>query len=199
MIGRMQYHTAILGQTGSGKTFGAQCIARSLRRAGTGTIVLHKAREVWPSECASWQTDDPERFERMYWRCRNVAAFMELADADVSRYDAKFHAMFSRGRHDGRHNFYLSQRPAQVHPAIRDNCASLLMFASARNAAKLWAEDMNDDRLLTLPIPREIFPPEMSAHVSAAEPPCGAMGLPPRWFLYKPSRFMPAKLLTFTP
>jgi hypothetical protein len=197
MLGRMEFHTAVLGLTGSGKTHAAKCIARSLRRAGWGTIVLHKPGEHWGDDCASWKTDDPQRFARQYWRCRNVAAFMELADADVPKYDEEFRAMFTRGRHEGRHNFYLSQRAAQVHPDIRENCKSLLLFMATKNGAKLWADEKGDERLLNLPIPLEIIPPEIKAHIDPQNPPRGAMGLPPFWFLYKPAGYIPARLLTF--
>lgn len=189
------FHTAILGQTGSGKTYGAQQIARDLRRRGVGVIALHKHSEPWPADAVAWQTDSPERFAAMYWRCRSVAAFMELADADVSRFDGDFHRMFTRGRHLGIHNFYLSQRAALVHPNIRENCASLLLFSVGAKAAALWAEEMSDLALRDAEIPASILPPQIAAN---AERPRGATGLPRHWFFYKANRFTPARLMKFS-
>lgn len=186
------FHTAMLGQTGSGKTFGAQQIAASMIRRGILTLVLHKPDEHWPAASASWQTHDPARFARMYWASRNVACFMELADADVPKFSDEFRKMFTRGRHGGRHNFFLSQRAAQMHPDIRENCASLFLFSVGKNAAKLWAEEMSDERLVYAPIPPEIIPPENRT----GAPLFGAMALPKRWFFYKPNRFTPAKIHT---
>lgn len=187
-----EYHTAIIGQTGSGKTFGAQQLARDMVSRGIKTVVLRKPSEAWPSSSASWQTDNPDTYLRMYWASKNVACFMELADAAVSKYDERFHKCFTEGRHDGRHNFYLTQRGAQVHPNIRENCRSLLIFSVAVKAANLWADEMNDLRLINAPIPEAIIPENMRASENR---PCGAASLPPHWFFYKPNRFTPARLM----
>lgn len=185
------FHTACLGQTGSGKTFATQCIAASIITQGMKTIVLHKPDEPWSAASASWQTHDPEEYLRMYWASRNVACFMELSDADVGKYDKRFHDCFTRGRHGGRHNFYLSQRAAQVHPNIRENCASLLLFSVGKAAANLWAEEMNDPRLVSGPIPSSI----MTADQLAGDVKCGAMALPKHYFFYKPNRYTSARLM----
>lgn len=167
-------HRAIVGQTGSGKTFAAQQIARDAVAAGRGVLVLHKPREPWPLARSPlvWQTHDPSAFKRMYWRARSCMCFMELSDAKVEKSDAEFHLMFEQGRHEGHRNFYLSQRAAKVHPNIRENCESLMLFSVPMKGAKLWAEEFNDDALL------------------------GAVNLPPRWFYFKTSRFTPAQLMT---
>ncbi len=96
---------------------------------------------------------------------------MELADADVDKWDARFHLCFTQGRHEGHRCFYISQRAGQVHPNIRENCESLCLFAVGMKAAKLWAEEFNDPALL------------------------GAVQLLPHSFLFKPSRYQPARLL----
>lgn len=164
-------HRAIIGQTGSGKTHCAKATARDVRRSGRMTLILHKPREPWPADCVSWQTDDPALFLRMYWAAKNCDCFMELADADVSKWDTGFHRCFSQGRHEGHRNYYLSQRAAMVHPNIRENCSSLCLFSVPMKAARLWAEEFNDDTLLR------------------------AVQLPPHFFFFKPSRFAPAQLL----
>jgi hypothetical protein len=163
-------HRAIVGGVGSGKTYYCQQTARAFKQAGIGVLVLHKPREPWPA--ASWQTDDPERFKTIYWKAKRCACFMELADADVSKYDGDFVKMFTLGRHEGNRNFYISQYSKQVHPVIRMNCSSLVLFATHRSAAKMWAEEFNDDELLK------------------------ACQLPPRWFYLKRSRYTPAELVT---
>jgi len=169
-------HRAMVGQTGSGKTFAAQQSAKAYLAAGRGVLVLHKERERWPLPASPlvWQTHDPEAYERMYWRAKECACFMELADADVEKHDARFHRMFTQGRHEGHRNFYLSQRAAQVHPNIRENCESLCLFSVPMKGARLWAEEFNDDALL------------------------GAVQLPPKYFYFKASRYVPAKLLSIT-
>jgi hypothetical protein len=162
-------HRAIIGQTGSGKTHAGKVTALSMRRAGIGTLVLHEPREPWPAQCASWQTDDPATFLRMFWAA--CGCFMELADADVSKWDNRFHLCFTQGRHEGHRCFYMSQRAAQVHPNIRENCESLCLFSVGMKAAKLWAEEFNDEALI------------------------GAVQLPPQWFYFKASRYVPARLM----
>lgn len=180
-------HEAIIGITGSGKTWAAQQKARVYRSRGVGTLILHKADEPWPAACVSWQTDNPDEFLRMYWASRGCATFMELADADVSRHNAGFHKCFTRGRHLGHRNHYMSQRGAMVHPNIRENCSSLCLFAVANPAAKIWAEEFNDRSFLDARIPPQIVGGRTDA--------VGAMNLPPHWFFFKESRFAPAKLM----
>jgi len=168
-------HRAIIGQTGSGKTFLAQRTGAVYVAAGIGVLALHKPLEVWPGASVSWQTDDPEKFLWKYDRSRGCACFMELADTLVNKWDARFHRCFTQGRHLGHRCFYLSQRAALVHPNIRDNCESLCLFAVPADAAKLWVNDFNDPALL------------------------GAVMLPPWFFYFKASRYIPARRLTVTP
>lgn len=164
-------HRAIIGQTGSGKTHCGKASAAEALALGRGVLVLHKPREPWPyAGRLFWQTDDPAAFLRMYWQAKSCDCFMELADADVSKYDTGFHKCFSQGRHEGHRNFYMSQRAAMVHPNIRENCESLCLFSVPMKGARLWADEFNDDALL------------------------GAVNLPPHVFYFKASRFTPARL-----
>ncbi len=110
--------------------------------------MLHKPREPWPAGCANWQTDDPERFLWKFARSRSCACLMELADAEVDKFDDRFHRCFSQGRHDGHRCYYLAQRGEQTHPTIRDNCESLCLFSCTGRAAKPWAGEFNDPLLL---------------------------------------------------
>lgn len=169
------WHGAFIGMTGSGKTFTAQRVAAEYHRAGIGVLVLRKPLEPWPAASLSWQTDDPEKFLWKYERARVCACFLELADADVDKWDTRFHRCFQDGRHFGHRAFYISQRGAQVHPNIRDNCGLLWLFACTDDAAKTWAKEFRDDRLL-----------------KAAE-------LPPHWFYFKKSRYDPAYLWRLQP
>lgn len=166
-------HATIAGMTQSGKTFAGIELAKGFRASGVGTLVLHKPLEPWPAAAASWQTDDIERFLPMFDRARGCAVFMELSDAAVSKYDARVHRCFTAGRHLGHRVHYMTQRPATVHPAIRENCVALYLFNCAANAAAIWAEEFNDPALLR------------------------ASTLPPFVFLHKPSRFAPAVLRKF--
>ena len=100
---------------------------------------------------------------------------MELADADVDKYDEGFHRCFTQGRHEGHRCIYISQRAGQVHPNIRENCESLCLFSVGMKAAKLWAEEFNDVALL------------------------GAVQLQPHCFFFKPSRYLPARHMSLTP
>lgn len=159
-------HGAFIGQTTAGKTYAAQQLGAQFRAAGVGVLVLHKRLEPWA--CASWQTEDPDRFIAQVKRSRGCAVFMELADAHVGKYDVEFHRLFSEGRHLGHRCFYLSQRAASVHPAIRENCEMLWLFTVTAKGAALWAEDFCDEGLLK------------------------ASTLPKHWFMYKPDRYTKA-------
>lgn len=145
------WHGAFVGMTGSGKTYAAQQTAARYRASGVNTLVLRKPLERWPDRSASWQTSDPDAFLVQFQRMRGCACFMELADADVSKWDERFHKCFSDGRHYGHRAFYLTQRGEQVHPNIRDNCGLLWLFACGDAAAKTWATEFRDPVLLRAP------------------------------------------------
>lgn len=161
-------HAAIVGLTTSGKTFCGQSLAAGFIRAGIKTLVLHKPREPWPRASVYWQTDNPELYLERFWREKSCACFMELADGVVDKFDDRFHLCFTQGRHEGHRCFYLTQRAATVHPAIRENCVSLYLFTVSAKGAALWAEEFCDDTLLK------------------------ATTLPQYVFLYKENRYTPA-------
>lgn len=171
-------HATIAGMTESGKTYLAQQIARGISAKGVDVLILHKPREPWPKGCARWQTPDPELFLSLYASIgkensrtgKSCAAFMELSDAVVDKYDSRFHLCFTQGRHDGFRNFFVTQRAAFVHPAIRENCTAIYLFNCTPKAADVWIEEFNDERLSL-----------------AAE-------LPPHYFVHKSERFAPARL-----
>lgn len=163
-------HGAIIGLTTSGKTTLGIQGAQSFVRNGVPTLVLHKHREPWPDDAATWQTEDPDEFLWKFARVQSHACFMELADGLVDKYDERFHVCFTQGRHDGHRCYYLSQRAATVHPAIRENCESLALFTVDWDAASQWAKTFVDKKLLEAP------------------------NLPLYTFLYKPNRYTPATI-----
>jgi len=165
-------HSAIIGTTTSGKTFLAQKLAEGFIAHGVKTLVLHKPRESWPKKSVFWQTDNPEEFLARFWKEQRCACFMELADSFVDKFDERFHLCFTQGRHEGHRCFYLSQRAASVHPAIRDNCVSLYLFTVTAKAAALWSEEFCDESLMR------------------------AVRLPQYHFLHKRDRFAPAVVST---
>lgn len=171
-------HATIAGMTESGKTHCARQIARGLLASGVRTLVLHKPREPWDKKEASQQTSDPELFLSAYEAIgkhnsktgQSCAAFMELSDATVDKYDSRFHLCFTQGRHDGFRNFFLTQRAAFVHPAIRENCSLIYLFNCTPKACDIWVEEFNDERLSL------------------------AADLPPHYYVHKSARFSPARL-----
>lgn len=179
-------HGAIIGMTTSGKTTLGKYSAQDFVRQGIRTLILHKPREPWPKDAVWFQTESPEEYlsvweqvgtenynKAKYSRDPRVvsdACFMELADGIVDKWDDRFHKCFTQGRHDGHRCFYLSQRAASVHPAIRENCESICLFTVPKKAAQLWAEEFCDDKLLE------------------------AVTLPKNAFIYKPNRYSPASI-----
>ena len=181
-------HGAIIGLTTSGKTFLARQLAAGFMKAdfasqGNKVMALHKPREPWEDgkEC-DFCTSDPEEFiaehkKQAALNCKHgtkTVAFLELSDSAVDKYDVRFHKYFSEGRHDGVRFFYLTQRGATVHPNIRENCVSLYLFMCGGAAAKLWAEEFADKKIL-----------------EAAE-------LPAHYFVHKANRFSPAVIRKLT-
>lgn len=166
-------HAFIGGMTSCGKTHLAKDLARQFRHRGVGVIALHKADEPWPGVCVNWQTSDVERFMAKYRQCQRVVAFMEMADAEVEKYDDRFHKCATRDRHLGNRCFFIAQRPAAVHPAIRENCEGLYLFTCGA-AAKVWAAEFCDPEIIQ------------------------ASRLPKYNFVYKANRYAPARLMKLT-
>lgn len=140
-------HGTIAGITGSGKTFLAMNHAAGFIKAGIKTLVLRKPGEIWPAASASWQTEDVEAFLSMFDRARRCVCYMELPDSGAKKNDERIHLCFSRGRMFGHRCFFLTQRAAQVHPTIRENCTELFLFTSAAKGAAVWAEEFADPEL----------------------------------------------------
>lgn len=171
-------HGTIAGMTESGKTHLAKMALGPIFAKRVRVIVLHKPKEIWPKESCHWQTSDPEEFLAYYERVArynekegaSAVAFMELSDSDATKYDIRFHKLFTQGRHDGFRCFFMTQRAASVHPAIRENCSLIYLFNCAVKAGIVWAEEFNDDKL------------KLTAN------------LPAHHFICKQSRFAPAEL-----
>jgi hypothetical protein len=188
---KVMFHGAIIGATGSGKTFGARHLAKEYIKRGCDVLVLHKEDEAWHKGEQTIQTAFPELFlEQIAIRnalndtyatqglnhlIKGFVGFMEMADADANKYDDRFHKLFRKGRHKGHKFFFLSQRAQIVHPDIRENCSELFLYSCYHKAAKLWAEELNDDILLK------------------------ASRLPPWYFYHKKNRFDPAVLKILKP
>lgn len=138
-------HAAIIGMTTSGKSTLAKKLCEEFNRAGVPTLALCKPGEPYP---AQWQTTDADAFLAKFWASRGCAAFMEMSDVGIDKFDTRFHEPFSKGRHHGHRVFYVSQRHTQVHPCIRENCENLYLFRVSQKSAAIWAEEFADDGIL---------------------------------------------------
>ena len=179
-------HRAIIGMTESGKTYAARHIARQWKAANWETLVLHKKKEPWNKDEVTIQTIDidlflekiEERNEKNEHRFHNLGipadqlrgyvAFIEIADANVNKFDERVHNLFSQERHNAHKFHYLSQRAQAAHPDIRENCQSLMLLMCHDEQAKSWSKEFNDPRLRK------------------------ATNIPPHWMFFKPARNKPA-------
>lgn len=163
--------------TGSGKTFAAWQHAAIKRTLGFNTLVLSKPGEVWPTAAATWQTQNPAEFLRVFRSNRSCVCYIEIADGGVEKNDTEFHACFTNSA-QLHQCFYLAQNRAQAHPGIRASCNELFLFKVDFEEADKWAKKFGEPVFLRgIEIDGKKYPP--------------ATHLDKRWFYWKKDHFTP--------
>ena len=144
-------HVLITGMTMSGKTTLARELARQYQAQGVPVIVLDPIRDVQWTKCADYVTDDSADFMGAVMASQSCAVMVDEAGEAVGQYAREMFALATRARHLGHRSHFITQRPAQINPTVRDQCSRLYMFALNADASKLLSRDWNSPAILKGP------------------------------------------------
>jgi len=138
-------HTLIVGTSGSGKTTFARKLARAALDKGRRVLVYDVMLTDWPEGCEIF--DDEHDFSQAAHRSRNALLIVDEAGEVIGRSNYELFWLATRSRHLGASTVFITHRPSQLAPVIRDNCQVLILFASPTSTGKLLAEEFNQPNL----------------------------------------------------
>lgn len=138
-------HTAIVGMSGCGKTYLARQMAAQATATGRPVIVLDPKGTRWDG--AQLVETDPHRFLSIAKASRGCLVVIDEAGVGLDRNDRDFDWFATMSREWGHNCVFLTQRAAQVHPNIRENCYKLALFKCSAAAARTWAEEFAQEEL----------------------------------------------------
>jgi len=145
-------HTLIAGTTGSGKTTLATQLVPQYAAAGVYSIVLDPLKD--PRWRTPYVTDDPSEFTRWAASSRRCMLFVDESGETIGHYQDQMFWLATRSRHLGHLSHFLTQRPAQVSPTVRNQCSRLYLFGvtfdDARSIAADWARSPADKETILL-------------------------------------------------
>ena len=140
-------HILITGQTETGKTTLACRMSNEYRRQGVEVLVLDPMRDRrWD---AAMVTRHPEYFMTIvqHPETESCALFIDESGEQIGQYNSEMFFLATRARHKGHNSHFLTQRPSQLSPTVRDQCKWLYCFCvSAKDGAKL-SEEFNAPEL----------------------------------------------------
>ena len=140
-------HTLITGQTECGKTSLAVEMSKAYTRAGISVLVLDPMRDPrWEAEVVTRHADYfMEVVEHPH--TQNCALFIDESGEQIGQYNSEMFYLATRARHAGHNSHFLTQRPAQLSPTIRDQCRLLYCFCVSVKDAKALADEFNEPLL----------------------------------------------------
>jgi len=138
-------HTLIVGTSGSGKTTFARKLASAALDNGRPVLVYDVMLTNWPEGCEVF--DDEHEFSQAAHRSRGALLIIDEAGEVIGRSNYELFWLATRARHLGASSVFITHRPSQLAPVIRDNCQILILFASPTSTGKLLAEEFNNPRL----------------------------------------------------
>ena len=129
----------------SGKSTLAKRLAESYRANGFKIIVLDPTcANDWP---ADFQTANREAFIDVVNKSRRCMLFVDEAGEMIGRYAKEMFFLATRARHLGHISHFITQRPKQINPTVRDNCEKLFLFNVSADSAKELANEFNRPEL----------------------------------------------------
>jgi len=138
-------HTLIVGTSGSGKTTFARKLAHAALDKGRRVLVYDVMLTDWPEGCEVF--DDDHDFSQAAHRSRNALLIVDEAGEVIGRSNYELFWLATRSRHIGASTVFITHRPSQLAPVIRDNCQVLILFSSPASTGKLLAEEFNEPTL----------------------------------------------------
>lgn len=134
-------HVLIAGRSLSGKTTLARHLAQGYRNKGIKNIVLDPLGDPKWAEVADYVTTNPVEFRSVVSQSQSCCIFVDESGEVIGRYNSEFFFLATRARHAGHRSHFITQRPAQLSPTIRDQCSKMYLFGCGFNDSKVLADE----------------------------------------------------------
>lgn len=95
-----------------------------------------------------WVTDDESKFWPAVWGNTNCLIIIEEAAATINR-DRTLVPAFTRIRHLGHKVLVVGHAGTDLLPTMRQQIDTIYLFRQPESAAKMWAENFSEPRLLS--------------------------------------------------
>lgn len=137
----------IFGPKLSGKTTLAKALSRQYFLSHKlRSLVLDPHRENWGNQAIVF--DNEENFWQTVWASRNCVVIVEESAATIRR-DRDLVPVFTRLRHLNHKLIVVGHSGMDLLPVMRQQLDELFLFRQPQSAAKVWAETMTQDELLS--------------------------------------------------
>jgi hypothetical protein len=129
----------------SGKTTLARKLALGYRETGIKSLCLDPIGDPKWAEVVDYLTADPTEFRQVVQSSRSCAIFIDESGEVIGRYNADFFFLATRARHSGHRSHFITQRPAQLSPTVRDQCSKMFLFGCSFSDSKILSDEWGKD------------------------------------------------------
>lgn len=139
-------HSLIVGRTASGKTCFAKTVIHHMRQKGIKSLVLDPLRDGdWN---ADYQTHNGAEFLKTAFAPDTMRCLLVVDESGqaVGRHNPQLERIATQSRHKGHQAIFCVQQVTQLSPVIRDNCETLILFASNMRACETLADQYGRTR-----------------------------------------------------
>jgi hypothetical protein len=140
-------HAIIAGMTEVGKTTLAKALAATLPRVAVFEVEYNTKQ--WGDNVV-FQTTDINRMLAFSKANINCNIFIDDSEEATDR-DRSYNFFATRARHYGHKCFFIMQRPTQVLPTVRHNCAAIYCFRLNPKDSEELSIDFNEPMLVNAP------------------------------------------------
>lgn len=139
-------HILIVGTSGSGKTtFARRMVAASIEK-GRPAVIFDPIGDDWHPDALVF--DDIDSFSQYLLNAQGVLAVIDEAGEYIGRSSPHLYWLATRARHKNIQSVFITHRPTQLAPVVRDNCASLVLFSAPGGTGSLLASEFNNEQLI---------------------------------------------------
>ena len=145
-------HILIVGTSGSGKTTFARSLVDTSIEKGRPAIIFDPIGPARGGQGPDWHDDaivfdDIETFSQYLLNAHGVLAVIDEAGEYIGKSSPHLYWLATRARHKNIQSVFITHRPTQLAPVVRDNCGTLVLFAAPAGTGAMLAEEFNNESL----------------------------------------------------
>ena len=138
-------HILIVGTSGSGKTTFARTLVDTSIEKGRPAVIFDPIGDGWHDDAIVF--DDIETFSQYLLNAHGVLAVIDEAGEYIGKSSPHLYWLATRARHKSIQSVFITHRPTQLAPVVRDNCGTLVLFAAPAGTGTMLAEEFNNESL----------------------------------------------------